>query len=423
MSDSGASKVRTETRTTVSALRRAAARKVGEGTSRLPGVERTIFRIDARLVSVRRTPARIELVVADRRTGEVLAVSFPDSRCSRLARSPRRREIAGAGEVFLAQCGLLGVGKSSPLRGEASISGVGFFSRGRAGKKAAPGRLWLAPVMSFDARAGCGSRLDGVVLAAGDIATGYNQKDEATAALLDRLPGTVATLGDSVYDRGSASEFAELYEPTWGRHRARTRPAPGNHEYLTPGAAGYFGYFGAAAGDPRKGYYSYDLGPWHLVVLNSECSAVGGCFKGSPQERWLRDDLAAHPVPCVLAYWHVPRFNSGIFGDSPYLADLWQALYDAGADVALAGHAHSYERFAPQTPRGAADPSRGIREFIVGTGGAAFTPVYAPRPNSEVLDNSSHGVLQITLRASSYEWRFVPVPGDRLSDSGSAACH
>ena len=168
------------------------------------------------------------------------------------------------------------------------------------------------------------------LLAAGDIADCSSDGDEATAKLLDGLAGTVATLGDNVYESGTASEFTNCYDPSWGRHKSRTRPAPGNHDYLTSGASGYFGYFGAAAGDPQKGYYSYDLGSWHIVVLNSNCAQVGGCGAGSPQETWLRQDLAAHPTTCTLAYWHHPRFSFGKYSNDPRTQALWQALYDGG---------------------------------------------------------------------------------------------
>ena len=208
-----------------------------------------------------------------------------------------------------------------------------------------------------------------VLVGAGDIASCGSSGDEATAALLAGIDGTVFTLGDNVYDSGTAAEFATCYDPSWGRYRARTSPAPGNHDYVTANAAGYFGYFGAAAGDPSTGYYAYDLGGWRVVAINSNCAAVGGCQAGSAQERWLRADLAAHPAACTLAYWHHPRFNSGEHGNSAEMQPIWQALYDAGAEVVLSGHDHHYERFAPQAPDGSSDPQRGIREFVVGTGG------------------------------------------------------
>ncbi len=264
---------------------------------------------------------------------------------------------------------------------------------------------------------------DPVLVGAGDIASCSGAGDEATANLLDGIAGTVYTLGDNVYDNGTATEFANCYEPSWGRHKARTRPAPGNHDYNTAGASGYYGYFGAAAGDPSKGYYSYDLGAWHVVVLNSNCATVGGCGAGSPQEQWLRQDLAASAASCTLAYWHHPRFSSGKHGGNAATEPFWQALYDHNADVVLSSHDHSYERFAPQTPTGAADPARGIRQFVVGTGGRSHYSFGTIRANSEVRHSGTFGVLKLTLHASGYEWRFVPEAGKTFTDSGSGACH
>ena len=262
-----------------------------------------------------------------------------------------------------------------------------------------------------------------VLIAAGDIAQCGSPNDEATADLLDSLPGTVAVLGDAVYERGAPAEFTDCYEPSWGRHKARTRPALGNHDYNTRRAAGYFDYFGAAAGDRRKGYYSYDLGEWHIVVLNTKCAVVS-CATGSAQERWLRADLAAHPEACTLAYFHRPRFSSGAHhGDAPDVQPLWQALYDAGADVVLSAHEHLYERFGPQTPAGIADSARGIRQFTVGTGGRILYRLGPAKPNSEVRNNTTFGVLALTLDRGSYHWRFVPVKGSSFTDSGAGSCH
>jgi hypothetical protein len=261
-----------------------------------------------------------------------------------------------------------------------------------------------------------------VLVGAGDIAGCTQQVDEATAQLLDGIAGTVFTSGDNVYPDGTATQFLNCYDPTWGRHKARTRPASGNHDYHTTGASGYFNYFGAAAGDPSKGYYSYDLAGWHIIVLNSECSQVGGCTRTSPQGQWLQADLAAHPVACTLAYWHKPLFSSGgTHGGNSAGQDFWRLLYEAGADVVLNGHEHSYERFGKQDPTGAADEG-GIREFVVGTGGAGLYPFAAPQPNSEARNDTSPGVLKLTLSASSYEWEFIPIAGKTFSDSGSDTC-
>lgn len=257
------------------------------------------------------------------------------------------------------------------------------------------------------------------LVGAGDIASCGSGGDEATARLLDSIPGTVFTAGDNAYPNGSAEDYAQCYAPSWGRHKARTRPSPGNHEYYTPGAAAYFGYFGSAAGDPDKGYYSYELGAWHVVMLNSSLN-VG---TGSPQETWLRADLAAHQARCTIAIFHHPRFSSGPHGSSAAMQSIWKALYDGGADVVVAGHDHLYERFAPQNADGQLDAARGIRQFVVGTGGASAYAVFSPSPNSEVRSSGTRGVLKLTLYADRYEWKFVPVRGASFTDSGIASCH
>jgi hypothetical protein len=261
------------------------------------------------------------------------------------------------------------------------------------------------------------------LLAAGDVASCGSNGDEQTAALVARVPGTVALLGDAVYERGTPQEFASCYAPSWGQFRARTRPAVGNHEYGTPGAAGYFAYFGPAAGHPDRGYYAYRLGSWRAIVLNSNCGRVGGCGPGSPQLAWLRAELAAHRSACTLAYWHHPRFSSGLHGNDLTVAPFWQALYAAGADVVLAGHDHHYERLAPLTPGARVDGRRGIRQFIVGTGGRSHYPTLRRAPASRVREWQTFGVLRLTLRAGGYDWRFVPVAGSRFTDAGSGRCH
>jgi hypothetical protein len=261
-----------------------------------------------------------------------------------------------------------------------------------------------------------------VLLAAGDIASCRSLGDEATASLLEGPPTTIAALGDLAYPVGSADDFAGCYDPSWGRFKANTRPAAGNHDYATPGAAAYFDYFGAAAGPRGAGYYSYDLGSWHVVVLNSNCRFVA-CSRGSPQETWLRNDLALHSAQCTLAYFHHPLFSSTVGTATPAVQPLWQALYDAGADLVLSGHAHNYQRFAPQSPSGAADPTRGIREFVVGTGGNSHRPVGPPIPNQEVTDDTTFGVLKLTLLETGYVWGFVPRSGGVFTDAGAATCH
>ena len=259
---------------------------------------------------------------------------------------------------------------------------------------------------------------------AGDGAGCLSFGDEATADLLDNIPGTVFTAGDNAYFSGSASEFANCYEPSWGRHKARTYPAAGNHDYVTAGGPYYHSYFGAGAGTPGQGWYSYDVGAWHVVVLNSNCSDpnVGGCGAGSAQEQWLRADLAAHPAACTAAIWHHPRFSSSSHGSSTSVKPLWQALQDYGAEIVLVGHDHTYERFARQDADGNADPN-GIREFVVGTGGISHYAFNATLPNSEVRNNDTYGVIKLTLHATSYDWEFVPEAGRTFTDSGTEACH
>ncbi|HEY1422054.1 MAG TPA: metallophosphoesterase [Candidatus Acidoferrum sp.] len=263
-----------------------------------------------------------------------------------------------------------------------------------------------------------------VLVGAGDIADCRDLSGAgATAQLLEKIPGTVMAVGDLAYPDGTAENFA-CYDKTWGRLKNRTRPAPGNHEFHSAGAAFYFQYFGATAGEPSKGYYSYELGTWHIVVLNSECFEAGGCDKDSAQGKWLSEDLAGHPVRCTLAYFHKPLFSSGgAHGDDLTIKPLWDALYAANADVVVSGHDHDYERFAPQTPDGKADVTRGIREFVAGTGGKNHRPFSAPHANSEVRDATAFGVLKLTLLPGRYEWEFIPEPGKLFTDSGKGTCH
>src|SRR5918992_3928460 len=259
--------------------------------------------------------------------------------------------------------------------------------------------------------------------AAGDIAGCAWTTDEQTGDLLEARTGPIAALGDTVYNDGTPAEYVGCYEPAWGLVKARTRPAVGNHEYRTPGATGYYGYFGAAAGDPSQGYYSYDVGTWHVVVLNSNCTFVS-CAAGSAQDEWLRAELAASEAQCTLAYWHHPRFSSGHHGNDPSVAPFWDALYEYGADLVLNGHDHNYERFAPQRPDAVADPAFGIRQIIVGTGGAHLrTAGPTPAANSELFATGTHGVLELALGEGTYTWSFVPVPGGTLADGGSGTCH
>ncbi len=262
-----------------------------------------------------------------------------------------------------------------------------------------------------------------VLVGAGDIADCVSQGAEATAKLLDGTSGTVFTTGDNAYESGTAAAFDNCYGPTWGRHKARTKPTVGNDEYETAGASGYYNYFGSAAGSPSKGYYSYNRGDWHVVALNSMCEKVGGCGATSPMVTWLKNDLAANPKQCTLAYFHHPLFSSGNNGNQTKMRQTWEALYTANADVVVGGHDHVYERFAPQRPDGTLDTARGIREFVVGTGGASLSTFGTIKPNSQVRNRHTHGVLKLTLRPSSYDWRFVPVAGQSFTDSGTTSCH
>jgi PKD repeat protein len=264
------------------------------------------------------------------------------------------------------------------------------------------------------------------LVGAGNIARCTASNDEATALLLDSIPGTVFALGDNAFPGGTVAAYQNCYGPSWGRHLSRTRPVLGNHDYDSSAtAAGYFGYFGAAAGDTGKGYYSYDVGAWHIVVLNSTSARVSTAA-GSPQEQWLAADLAAHPNQCLLAMWHRPRFYSNtdtVFYPTDAVTPFWNDLYAARADLIVNAHMRDYERFAPQTPAGLADRN-GIREFIIGTGGEGLDQPNTNRiANSEVNISQVYGVLRLTLAAGSYAWKFIPIAGQTASDSGGAACH
>jgi calcineurin-like phosphoesterase family protein len=280
-----------------------------------------------------------------------------------------------------------------------------------------------------------------VIAAAGDIACGPNDVPSPPSESLCQAAATadllvkghfakVLALGDEQYPCGSLTDFRAIYDATWGHVLAATRPVAGNHEYEATGpgcdasgkARGYYEYFGRAAGSPERGYYSFNVGSWHLVALNSNCTDVGGCSKGSPQERWLRHDLATHRQRCTLAYWHHPRFSSGINGNEAQSDAFWRDLYAARADVVLVGHDHDYERFAPQDPNQRFN-RRGIREFVVGTGGKSHFPFRSTQPNSVVRNAGTFGILELTLRPAGYAWKFIPVAGQTFTDSGAAACH
>jgi acid phosphatase type 7 len=290
---------------------------------------------------------------------------------------------------------------------------------------------------------------DPVVAAAGDIACdttsaffnggvgteGHCRQMSTSNLLATAQASTVLTVGDNQYHVGSLSDFNASFNPSWGRFKSIMHPEVGDHEYSTAGARGYFDYFNGVgrnsgpAGDRDKGYYSFDIGAWHLIALNSICdridagAAADGCAAGSPQERWLRSDLAAHRSSCTLAYWHTPRFNSGIRGDHLTVQPFWLALHEAGADLVLNGDAHDYERFGLQDPSGNADPAGGIREFVVGMGGAFYTGFGPPHANSEARARGVFGVLALALHPTSYDWRFYPEPGQTFTDAGAGTCH
>src|SRR5215210_6146550 len=261
------------------------------------------------------------------------------------------------------------------------------------------------------------------LVGAGDIAGCDFKADRKTARLLGKIPGTVFTLGDSAYPDGTRAQFRNCYDPTWGTYKKRTRPSAGNHDYHTAGAKPYFNYFRWRAGRPR-GYYSYDRGAWHIVALNSNCKEVGGCGRRSAQGRWLRRDLAHHRARCTLAYFHHPLYASGSNYDSPQVRPFWHILYTHHADVILSGHAHRYERFARITPSGARSSARGLRQFVVGTGGAPGGTQHGPNePRVQAKKVGAPGVLKLRLGSGFYRWKFVPVVGRNYTDSGRARCH
>lgn len=251
-----------------------------------------------------------------------------------------------------------------------------------------------------------------VLVGAGDIASCNLSYDTATAKLLDGISGTVFTAGDNAYSNGTYTDYMNCYDPTWGRHKSRTKPVPGNHEYNTSGAAGYFKYFSSV-----RSYYAYNLGDWRVYALNSNIDVSST----SAQVKWLKSDLAANPKKCVLAYWHHPRWSSGKYGNNSSMQALWKTLYDAGAELVLNGHQHNYERFKQMNASGSA-VSSGLREIIVGTGGAGLYGFTTIRSASEVRNSATHGVLKLTLNSTSYSWKFMPVAGKTFTDSGTTNC-
>ncbi len=259
------------------------------------------------------------------------------------------------------------------------------------------------------------------LVGAGDIAGCAYGEDEDTARLLDTIPGTVFTAGDNVYNTGTESEFTNCYGPTWGRHKGRTKPSPGNHDYYTTDATGYYDYFGAVAGDRDKGFYSYDIGNWHILSLNSNCTDIGGCGEGSAQDVWLNNDLATHKNYCTLAYFHHPRYSSFQHGNTIEVLDMWKRMYAYGVDVVVNGHDHAYERFGLQDPYSLENTQDGIQQFLVGTGGKSLYSVGDIKANSEKRINTDHGVIQFDLMQDKYSWDFISTSGAVL-DSGMMSC-
>ncbi len=250
------------------------------------------------------------------------------------------------------------------------------------------------------------------IIGAGDIAGCAWTNDSKTADVIDSLGGTVVTFGDNAYQSGTSTQFKDCYKPTWGRHDARVRPAPGNHDYLTPGASGYFGYFGSKAGPTGRGYYHYDVGSWRVFSLNSEANIPASAA-------YVRANAGGKK--CIAAYWHKPFVSSGPHGNDPSVKPLWEALYDVGGDIVLNGHDHDYERFA-ELGRSGLPQAAGMREFVVGTGGAGGYPIGTPKPGSERRGSGVFGVISINLNADGYAWRFHPIEGQSFADSGSGNC-
>lgn len=269
------------------------------------------------------------------------------------------------------------------------------------------------------------STADATLIGAGDVGVCGTGNDRATGDLIENTPGAVFMAGDGAYPNGTPRDFANCYDPVWGKFKDRTYPVAGNHEWKTTGAGGYFGYFGEQAGSPTKDWYSIDLGAWQIVVLDSACVRVGGCGSDSPQGRWLVQYLAGlDPSRCLMAIWHHPRWASfGNHGDDDRTSFYWETLYAAGAEVVVNAHEHFYERLEPLDPTGLPDPATGIREFVVGTGGTTLTDITRVRPYSVVRDTETHGVIKFTLQPNSYEWEFLPVEGKTFTDQGSAECH
>ena len=310
------------------------------------------------------------------------------------------------------------VGAASP---SALAVGSGSFRPSTVPSGSAPGSS-VAPSASGPAPS---QPPDVVLLGAGDIAACGFDSDEETSDVLINQPGMIFTAGDNAYPDGTRENFASCYGPSWGRVLDRTTlPAAGNHDWHTPGAAGYRAYFGSAAAPDGETWYSKDLGAWHVIVLDSNCAKVGGCTASSRQGRWLAADLAAHAnTRCTLAIWHHPRFSSGEHGNDPSVGPFWDQLVDARADLVINGHDHDYERFAPQNAAGKEDRKNGLREIVVGTGGAGLRTFPSVAANSEIRLAGELGILRLILHVANYDWEFLPVTPSAITDYGSALCH
>jgi hypothetical protein len=375
------------------------------------------------MTAVRRDARRPTRVVVYRRT------CIPDAARAPAPRAGQYQDGRSLGARFL--WATPGGRVAPPVRIAPSVPGSATPVAGASGPPVTSG----APASGPTPGAGAAPRTSWTVLSSGDVANCFNnipgdpssgQHPGAGAVLTTNLIKSLLPVddlivqGDLAYESGTTAEFRDCYEPTWGQFRAFSHPAPGNHEYGTPGAAGYFAYWGAQAGPGGHGYYSYDLGPWHIVSLNSESDLAAG----GAQAKWLRADLAGHATTCTLAFWHKPRFsNDAVHGDDPGVAPLFSILYDNRVDVLLQGHAHVYERWAELAPNGTPAPGRGVRAFVVGTGGAETMAVKANRPGEEVSQGNVNGVLRLTLTSAGYAWSFLPADGSTFSDSGTGTCH
>jgi calcineurin-like phosphoesterase family protein len=411
------------------------------------------FNVHFKIFERRRTPLRIVTISGPRRVSNYFrtGASPTEPQASEVALGRRTRlrwapSRGAAQSVF----GLRGSRFQGKRRIRVSFGGVPF-NLGRTGRGGGFSRRLTVPPLALgnhpvvvrigSTRLGFSYKMtaDPLVAAAGDIAcdpaepafnAGNGTADhchmrQTSDLVLSARPDAVLALGDLQYNSATLPEFRASYEPTWGRFKSITRPTAGNHDYGTSGAADYYSYFGAAAGEPRKGYYSFNLGAWHIIALNSNCSEPGiNCAVGFAQEGWLRADLDAHENRCVLAFWHHPMFSSGQHGNHPTMREFFNALYEKGADLVLVGHDHDYERFAPQAPDGTLDPVKGIRQFVVGTGGRDLQTLRRQRkPNSEVGQDDTYGILLLRLHPTSYDWQFVPEPGRGFRDAGKQGCH